>query len=1218
MSVGRPNIQVNSVIDEERYEANRAAIQQAQALVDQYSAMNEAAKQAYQKQQELLRKIEEGKEAERQLLALSGATASAPLAITGPPQAQQTSTQQWQQPHAQTSTSAQPQTYHGSTTHYNTTHVPAPHPHWSAYGSQMPNTYDYYSQNARTSYHGHTYSNIPPQQSAQRYQQVPQSARSTSAATPSTRAPLHYQTDPRIPQAVNSRGASTSARQTVSSRQALAMQPIVQQPQSNQAQVYPPPVKAPTPAQPRPKPTAAAQSTSQAHTGYTPAVAMSAVPNVVSQGYPHTEPLKTDLAATAARLHNQLMASTSGSSSSSSTPDPQTSTSRPMPSSLAAPTQSSSKPVASSAPAPAHSSSVSDNKFSSGATITIPNTGNYVDPTTYMWQLAYQPGAVERLKAFANAWSATVPNRSSLTLHNSSIKIYKDVEGTLSLVFPDPSKPANYSYVPIAKLQPLNNHKPAANTATAKPTHNMPVAPPMSTPAVPPPVQGATPAILPAKIVRQVYQDDQGNFQFLSEPLTSEQKKKFKAYHVQPQAVPPPQIDQTSSFRINMASNKGTATAHSSALTMVGSTTGPSANSSSFLSTSGTSLRTPAQANKKTIARDILRVLNPSSPWLKRSQPMATPAVHPLEPPAKRHALGQGSRPSSPVHQEKAQQEEQEQSLSKTSGVVLPPPSEPSRQPSSNLPAVADHPMKAQAEREEQEPVSKTDDVNAYNRPEVEPQSARNQPAAGTSHYRPWVMDPSMGRPKPKLPNTEPDPILADVSAPPPSSSPPATSNPPSDAIITSPPPQPPKSPSSSAQGDAPANIPSTSSRQQTPLFLPSPVSTPPPMTTAPVVEQLMNNLIIDDTPRTTQRKPKVQPFYVLVPPQPDYVRRYKAQQRKKRRSLSSTSTSIVEVDRHGREVEIQTPASSVDRDEDFDEVDTDPANGFANGEVEREAVRLSCSRVTKRECKWNGCEAILSSAEKLIQHLAFAHRRPRTFKGLCVCMWQQCGRHEASTAQLFQHLKTHATVPLLCAYLDCQESFRTPRQLAKHHRVEHRDTTLKPSAAIFVPTLEPLQEAPKTVASYLLEPAQPASISRDRHFALGPWVLRNIAGPVNLGTKRYNAASKPIQSGEGQNRVLGRQPYDFLTFPSTNYSMTPSQPSRLRKMENLANWEVSEMVQQGMVLWHPDEHQVKVEGFDGSDNELSLSGGGPEVAVDDEANHSHNEEAVEIMLSIP
>lgn len=243
------------------------------------------------------------------------------------------------------------------------------------------------------------------------------------------------------------------------------------------------------------------------------------------------------------------------------------------------------------------------------------------------------------------------------------------------------------------------------------------------------------------------------------------------------------------------------------------------------------------------------------------------------------------------------------------------------------------------------------------------------------------------------------------------------------------------------------------------------------------------------------------------------------------------------------------------------------------------------------------------------------------------MCLWQQCGRHERNSTQLFHHLKNHATIPLLCAYKVCEDSFRTARQLAKHHRADHSNSLLRPPAAIFAPILKPPPDTPGVVPSYLLEPVRPSSISKERHATLGPWVLRNIAGPVDLGTKRYNAASKLSQSlaGERENRIAN-QPYDFLSFPSTNFSSSPSQPSRIRGMKNLNSGEVSEMAHDGMVLWHIPEEEEETDEIDQlfsssspeTRTEVSEEKEKDKVFAIELAEHNSDEEAVELMLSMP
>jgi hypothetical protein len=113
--------------------------------------------------------------------------------------------------------------------------------------------------------------------------------------------------------------------------------------------------------------------------------------------------------------------------------------------------------------------------------------------------------------------------------------------------------------------------------------------------------------------------------------------------------------------------------------------------------------------------------------------------------------------------------------------------------------------------------------------------------------------------------------------------------------------------------------------------------------------------------------------------------------------------------------------------------------------------------------------------------------------------------------------------------------------------------------------------------------------------------VLRMIAGPVNLGIKRYNAA-QPLRSADGAGERPATQPYDFLTFPSVQYSSAPSQPSKIRNLDDLDSGEVSEMANDGMVLWYSPD--IKEE-----EDEIRLQ------YLKDQASLS-DEEVVETMLT--
>lgn len=126
--------------------------------------------------------------------------------------------------------------------------------------------------------------------------------------------------------------------------------------------------------------------------------------------------------------------------------------------------------------------------------------------------------------------------------------------------------------------------------------------------------------------------------------------------------------------------------------------------------------------------------------------------------------------------------------------------------------------------------------------------------------------------------------------------------------------------------------------------------------------------------------------------------------------------------------------------------------------------------------------------------------------------------------------------------------------------------------------------------------------------------VLRNISGPLNLKTKRYNAA-QPLRSQDREkvDRRPGSQPYDFMTFSSKSFSTTTSQPAKLQRLDDLNSAALSELACNGLVLWEPPE-QVKVEK---SARVIKTASQMSEHRIPRyEANNERDEEAVENMLA--
>ncbi|KAJ7771083.1 hypothetical protein DFH07DRAFT_804838 [Mycena maculata] len=231
-------------------------------------------------------------------------------------------------------------------------------------------------------------------------------------------------------------------------------------------------------------------------------------------------------------------------------------------------------------------------------------------------------------------------------------------------------------------------------------------------------------------------------------------------------------------------------------------------------------------------------------------------------------------------------------------------------------------------------------------------------------------------------------------------------------------------------------------------------------------------------------------------------------------------------------------------------------------------------TRIGEAPCNWFECREVLNSVESLVVHLSEVHAQGDP--DMLTCMWNLCGETFSDSERLVVHAETHVLETISCAYQDCDEMFRTPRELVAHNLGHaEQNSTLKPSARPSAPE-EPLPtpELAEGIPGWaLLAPAiQMPDIPKDRHMTLGPWVLRNICAPAKLRAKRYNAAL-PLSG------VKSYQPdYEFLETSSMHYSCLPSRPARIREMADISSTEVSDLLAKGqMVLWPPEgaEHQI-------------------------------------------
>ncbi|KAG6850924.1 hypothetical protein H0H93_006750 [Arthromyces matolae] len=526
------------------------------------------------------------------------------------------------------------------------------------------------------------------------------------------------------------------------------------------------------------------------------------------------------------------------------------------------------------------------------------------------------------------------------------------------------------------------------------------------------------------------------------------------------------------------------------------------------------SARTPSQADKKSLAKDILRALSDTS--LKRSQPDHGSED---EPPAKRQASAMSTEPRQNLTKPSFD------STATTQSTSVPVSSSPSVQYVSMVPEMFSTPQEA---------------LSAHLNREK-----RKAAQAGPSNPSFYVSQSGL-LPSSKVGEaTATIPVSKERSDLPKTVSPTIDENQRGNEIRPTPSFSAPRN-ASSAPPSPPSNEDNNTSSVDrhlvppsppTPLFLPSPSSSPSLVTSGGLASNV---------DRSQRRELKTSHrAYVLIPSPPRWLQEYKTQRSKgKQRSFKI-----------------------------FTDVEATASN--SSDEVEREAVLLSCSRIRHCPCKWNGCDAVLSSVEKLIRHFAFAHQemfhvRSHVFVvGKVVVGMRHIARKSSSMSSLMQSYLYDARIKV-----SCDKLFLRPRELS-HHVAEHTNVALKPPALPYSPeSIAPPPEASSNIIpSFLLDPVRSASLSKERHAKLARWTLLQIAGPVSKEVKRYNLASK-VQQSPSHSDQRGYQPYDFLCFPSTNHSSAPSLPSRIRGMQDLLSAEVTEIVQNGLLLWTSQEEE--------------------------------------------
>lgn len=382
--------------------------------------------------------------------------------------------------------------------------------------------------------------------------------------------------------------------------------------------------------------------------------------------------------------------------------------------------------------------------------------------------------------------------------------------------------------------------------------------------------------------------------------------------------------------------------------------------------------------------------------------------------------------------------------------------------------------------------------------------------------------------------------------------------------------------------------------KKDDPLFLPSPSSSPTPGyanvanddDALPIVlSGDAHESTVDTTESTTidnkkqidtKDKQRKQPFYILIPPAPEYLIRFRAKQAKKERQATRASQTY-RTNRDRTQTQSLAPFTP---GEDFD-FTFDSQGRTTHDEEEREAMHLACSRVQEAPCKWGGCDVVMNSVEGLVIHVKSHfpdsnHTKPKPY----TCLWRNCGRRCRVEEN---HVEMHHALSFLkCAYEGCEDAFRSSAKLLKHIQAEHKNDKPRPPRWPTAPILEgPLPPAPPVLPSYMVlsRKVQQASIPDDRHARLGPWVLRNIAGVETQRPNKQKAARstrRRIRDGVLDQEVI--KTYEYLTRRSTRYSSSLSEPVDM-PLEKLDSAAISEMLSEGLSLWDNEEEEESEEG---------------------------------------
>ncbi|KAG8218495.1 hypothetical protein J3R82DRAFT_4128 [Butyriboletus roseoflavus] len=392
----------------------------------------------------------------------------------------------------------------------------------------------------------------------------------------------------------------------------------------------------------------------------------------------------------------------------------------------------------------------------------------------------------------------------------------------------------------------------------------------------------------------------------------------------------------------------------------------------------------------------------------------------------------------------------------------------------------------------------------------------------------------------------------------------------------------------------------------QLPLFLPSPPVSPahtePPETDFEVIDDegetrpslKRRSVDVDvmgvDTGLVTPphvRKRRKRQVYVLIPPAPLYVK--KAIKKMKERTIREGIDSDLEGEGENEELQYN--------------------------HLEQLLIEESRSRLLERRCRWSSCGAILNCAANLLAHVK-KHAREQGSQAPFLCHWASCQRQFGMEQERDVHLEKHTSRPLPCPFSGCDEQFDKPVEVmlheVQHQKADRREPIIhKPTCQPIVPAIPArLGPPPQRLPSHRVVPRRVVKcrISADRHATVGPWVFWNIFSPVDLNMRKQNASmrSRPTRqpiSYELDNADPRRDDYDFLLALS-------SYPAKNPQLDDLDSTLVTMSAARGLTLWGSGSSADSVAGS--ATSEESMSAVSVTLAVDAAVPSSVTEETKE------